>query len=84
MFRGDDAVGRFVSAIEDNEDFRQAIAFGDEATIRTALSSAGIELTPDYDQQFVNACLALRKADAWGALDDLRRALIQHDIGSLG
>jgi hypothetical protein len=84
MFRGDDTVGRFVSAIEDNEDFRQAIAFGDEATIKTALSSAGIELTPDYAQQFVNACLALRKANAWGSLDDLRRALIQLTFGSAG
>ena len=83
MLRGDDPVGRFVSAIEDNQEFRMAIASGDEATIRTALSSAGIELPPEYEQQFVNACIALTHAKAWTSLDELRKALIKI-IGPFG
>ena len=85
MSHGDDPIGRFIDAIIDSGPFREAIASGDEVSIRAALAEKGIELQSPYDGQFIQACQAITDAGAWPSMDSLRLALLKdggiHPLG---
>jgi hypothetical protein len=84
MDRGDDAVGRFVTWIETSPAFRDAIASGDEGQIAQAIDDAGISLPESDRTALIDACIRVTALDAWGAMDDIRRALVEERLGSLG
>jgi hypothetical protein len=83
MSRGDDPVGLFLDAVIEDADFREAISSGDEQTIRDALADKGIELPRTSKDQVVDACLTITSHNGWNALDQLRKALLEQDIGTL-
>jgi len=84
MSHGDDPIGRFIDAIIDSGPFRNAIASGDEVSIRAALAEKGIELG-SYDVRLIEACQAIKAAGAWPSMDSLRLALLMdggiHPLG---
>ena len=51
--------------------------------IRDALADKGIKLPATYEDQVVDACLTITSQGGWSTLDQLRRALLQQDIGTM-
>ena len=83
MTRGDDPIGVFLEAVIEDAGFRQAISSGNEQMIRAALSSKSVSLPSTYQDQVVDACLAISGQNGWIALDQLRKALSQEALGTL-
>ncbi len=84
MFHGDDPVGRFIDAIIDSKEFRDAISSGNEGRIRAALSENGILLTSHYEEQLIEACQEMKEKNAWSSMDKLRGSLLMRLIEIFG
>lgn len=85
MFRGDDALGLFVTAIEKSSRFRTEIASGDQAKIGFALDLVGIHLDEPFQDNLILACVQIaNNPNGWTLNDNLRKALAMQDTGVVG
>ncbi|MEO8678880.1 MAG: hypothetical protein ABI665_07530 [Vicinamibacterales bacterium] len=74
--RGDDAVGRFVAAVETSVEFGNTLKGGDRDKIAAALKQYRIELAPKEQDQFINACIGLASVGGWEPLNEIRKSLL--------
>lgn len=83
MFRGDDTVGRFVTALENSSQFRDAMQ-NDDTAIGFALAMVGIDLPDPYQGNLIAALGAIRDSpNGWLFNDNLRKALNMEDKGGV-